>query len=131
MHSSFETIPEEKEKAAVVDDTSLIFAFRRTVQITGPQRFEAAQLARAGCLAELETANAAPFLNAALPMNQEPRRDADGRLLPDDVAIASFVNWKVMAEAASPLLTPVDLKLTGLGAEAGRCTAAMIGGTNE
>jgi len=45
----------------VVDDASLIFAFRRTVQITGPQRFEAAQLARAGFLAELETADVATF----------------------------------------------------------------------
>jgi len=64
-------------------------------------------------------------------MKQKPGRDADGRLLPDDVAIASFFNWAVMAEAARPPLTPVDLKLTGLGAEAWLCTAAMIGGTNE
>lgn len=49
--------------------------------------------------------------------------------VPADVAIVGFDNWGVMAEACRPPLTSVDMNLAGLGAEAGRCIAAMIGGT--
>jgi len=54
-----------------------------------------------------------------------------GRAVPGDVAIVGFDNWGVMAEAARPPLTSVDMNLAGLGAEAGRSMAAMIGGTTD
>ena len=54
-----------------------------------------------------------------------------GRLMPQDVAIVGFDNWNVMAEAARPPLTSIDMNLTALGAEAGRAMAAMIKGQSE
>ncbi|MEO6300228.1 MAG: LacI family DNA-binding transcriptional regulator [Paracoccaceae bacterium] len=54
-----------------------------------------------------------------------------GRLVPQDVAIVGFDNWAVMAEASRPPLTSVDMNLSELGAEAGLCMAAMIGGKVE
>ena len=54
-----------------------------------------------------------------------------GRSVPQDVAVVGFDNWIVMAEAARPAMTSVDMNLSGLGAEAGRAMAAMIGGGDE
>lgn len=54
-----------------------------------------------------------------------------GRRVPQDVAIVGFDNWGVMAEAARPPLTSIDMNLAGLGAEAGRCMARMIDGHQE
>ena len=54
-----------------------------------------------------------------------------GAKVPGDVAIVGFDNWVVMAEAARPPLTSIDMNLSGLGAEAGRCMAAMIGGSQQ
>ncbi len=54
-----------------------------------------------------------------------------GLSVPADVAVVGFDNWVVMAEAARPPLTSIDMNLAGLGAEAGRCMARMIGGTPE
>ena len=54
-----------------------------------------------------------------------------GRTIPQDVAICGFDNWAVMAEAARPPLTSIDMNLTALGAEAGRCMAVMIDGGAE
>ena len=128
--------------------------------ISGPQHFEAVQLRRAGYLAELEAApydtlhgpwteswgrQAMAHLfgpglanpDALFCGNDQIARGAAdalrelGRRIPDDVAIVGFDNWAVMAEAARPPLTSVDMNLAGLGAEAGRCMAGMIGGTDE
>lgn len=54
-----------------------------------------------------------------------------GLKIPADVAICGFDNWVVMAEAARPPLTSIDMNLVPLGAEAGRCMAAMIKGQPE
>ena len=54
-----------------------------------------------------------------------------GRQIPLDVAIVGFDNWQVMTEAARPPLTSIDMNLAALGAEAGRCMAAMIKGQPE
>ena len=43
--------------------------------------------------------------------------------VPDDVAVVGFDNWAVMAEAARPSLTSIDMNLEALGDQAG---AALI-----
>jgi LacI family transcriptional regulator len=48
--------------------------------------------------------------------------------VPDDVAVVGFDNWGVMAEAARPALTSVDMNLEALGREAGASLMAMMGG---
>ena len=51
-----------------------------------------------------------------------------GRAIPDDVAVVGFDNWAIIAEAARPPLTTVDLNLHDLGREAARRLLAMIAG---
>jgi LacI family transcriptional regulator len=47
--------------------------------------------------------------------------------VPDDVAVVGFDNWGVMAEAARPALTSVDMNLETLGSEAGASLMEMMG----
>jgi LacI family transcriptional regulator len=51
-----------------------------------------------------------------------------GFAVPTDVAVVGFDNWGVMAEAARPALTSVDMKLEILGREAGASLLEMMGG---
>ena len=51
-----------------------------------------------------------------------------GLALPDDVAVVGFDNWDVMAEAARPPLTSVDMNLDALGREAGASLMEMMAG---
>jgi LacI family transcriptional regulator len=51
-----------------------------------------------------------------------------GRSVPGDVAVVGFDNWEVMAQAARPPLTSVDMNLDALGREAGECLLAMMSG---
>jgi LacI family transcriptional regulator len=51
-----------------------------------------------------------------------------GCFVPEDVAIVGFDNWVVMAEAARPPLTSVDMNLDALGREAGSCLLEMMAG---
>ena len=51
-----------------------------------------------------------------------------GRAVPADVAVVGFDNWEVMAGAARPPLTSVDMNLDALGREAGTCLLDMIAG---
>ena len=156
-------LPDDHSGARLAVEHLLAIGRRRIAHISGPQHFEAVQLRRAGYLAELEHADAAPYDTLHGPWteswgrqamahlfgpglanpdalfcgnDQIARGAADalrelGRRIPDDVAIVGFDNWAVMAEAARPPLTSVDMNLAGLGAEAGRCMAGMIGGTDE
>lgn len=51
-----------------------------------------------------------------------------GVSVPDEVAVVGFDNWDVMAKAARPPLTSVDMNLRDLGAQAGDYLIKMIGG---
>ena len=48
--------------------------------------------------------------------------------VPADVAVVGFDNWDVMAEAARPALTSVDMNLDALGREAGASLLEMMAG---
>lgn len=53
-----------------------------------------------------------------------------GRRVPEDVAVTGFDDWDVMALAARPPLTTVDLRLEELGRVAGRALLDLVeGGT--
>jgi LacI family transcriptional regulator, galactose operon repressor len=51
-----------------------------------------------------------------------------GAAVPADVAIVGFDNWEVMALAARPPLTSIDMNLSALGREAGEGLIDMIAG---
>ena len=51
-----------------------------------------------------------------------------GLAVPADVAIVGFDNWDVMAVAARPPLTSIDMNLKALGREAGDSLIEMIAG---
>ena len=51
-----------------------------------------------------------------------------GLAVPTDVAVVGFDNWGVMAEAARPALTSVDMNLEALGREAGASLMEMMAG---
>ncbi|WP_395812368.1 LacI family DNA-binding transcriptional regulator [Devosia sp.] len=51
--------------------------------------------------------------------------------VPGRVAIVGFDNWEVLATAARPPLSSIDMNLSALGREAGERLLAMIGGARE
>jgi LacI family transcriptional regulator len=51
-----------------------------------------------------------------------------GRSVPGDVAVVGFDNWEVMAKAARPPLTSVDMNLDALGRAAGEGLLEMMSG---
>jgi LacI family transcriptional regulator len=51
-----------------------------------------------------------------------------GCKVPDDIALVGFDNWTVMAEAARPRLTTVDMNLTRVGRTAAELLLAAIDG---
>lgn len=51
-----------------------------------------------------------------------------GLSVPNDVSVVGFDNWEVMAEAARPSLTSIDMNLNDLGREAGNLFLRLIGG---
>jgi LacI family transcriptional regulator len=135
---------------------------KRIAHISGPERFEAVRLRRAGYRRALHDAGLAEregfFL--AGPWSEAWGRDAvaslfDGKTetpdalfcgndqiargaaealrdrgiaVPTQVAIVGFDNWDVMAGAARPPLTSVDMNLKALGREAGERLIGMIAG---
>ena len=48
--------------------------------------------------------------------------------VPSDVSVVGFDNWEVMAEAARPPLTTIDMNLEEMGRETGRLLMELIGG---
>jgi LacI family transcriptional regulator len=53
---------------------------------------------------------------------------ANGRTVPDDVALVGFDNWDVMALGCQPTLTSVDMDLEGLGRAAADLLLSAING---
>jgi LacI family transcriptional regulator len=56
---------------------------------------------------------------------------AQGRRVPDDVAVVGFDNWPVMAEASRPPLTTVDMNVEHLGRVAATKLLAAIEGDED
>ncbi len=54
-----------------------------------------------------------------------------GISVPDEVAVIGFDNWQVMAEAARPPLSSIDMNLRDLGREAGLRLIEMISGKHQ
>ena len=54
-----------------------------------------------------------------------------GLSVPHDIALVGFDNWNVMVEASRPPLSSIDMRLTELGAEAGRRMLVMVGGERQ
>lgn len=54
-----------------------------------------------------------------------------GVLVPDDVAVIGFDNWEVIAEAARPPLTTIDMDLREIGRSAAEALMAAIDGQSE
>lgn len=51
-----------------------------------------------------------------------------GISVPHDISVVGFDNWGVMAEAARPTLTSIDMNLTALGAAAGDMLTRLMNG---
>ncbi len=152
-------LPDDKGGARLAVEHLHSLGRHKVAHITGPEHFEAVRLRQAG-YAEAQ-GDAVPVLHGkwtegwgreavaqlygpgkANPDglfcgNDQIARGASDALremglrVPQDVAICGFDNWAVMAEAARPPLTSIDMNLAALGAEAGRCMAAMITGQSE
>ncbi len=56
---------------------------------------------------------------------------AQGRRVPEDVAVVGFDNWDVIARACEPPLTTVDMNLSGIGRRAAELLLAAIEGKVE
>ncbi|WP_417307468.1 LacI family DNA-binding transcriptional regulator [Devosia sp.] len=54
-----------------------------------------------------------------------------GISVPEQVAVVGFDNWEVMAAAARPPLSSIDMNLSALGREAGERLLAMIDGEQD
>ncbi len=150
-------LPDDEGGAQMAVEALLAQGRKRIAHLTGPEQFEAVRLRQKGW-AEASGDKAGAVLHgpwseawgregAAALMAQTPRPDAmfcgndqiargaadalreAGFAVPDDVALIGFDNWLVMAEAARPPLTSVDMNLRELGTEAGRRMAEMIRGT--
>ena len=150
-------LPDDEGGARLAVEHLLASGRRRIAHITGPARFEAVRLRNAGYHAAMQSAGISPLPvlhgpwseawgreavaqlldtppDAILCGNDQIARGAAdalreaGRKVPQDVALIGFDNWGVIAEACRPPLSSVDMRLSDLGAEAGRRMLAMIGG---
>lgn len=150
-------LPDDEGGARLATQHLLSLGRRRIAHVSGPEDFEAVRLRRKGYEESLASVDPALILHGpwseawgreavtrlfALPQppdaifagnDQIARGIADalrdrGLAVPGDVAIVGFDNWSVMAEAARPPLTSVDMNLRSLGEEAGHRLIRMIRG---
>ena len=150
-------LPDDEGGARLAVAELLAGGRKRIAHLTGPEHFEAVRLRqkgwadeagdKAGAVLHGPWSEAWGRAGAAALMAQTAKPDAifcgndqiargaadalreAGFAVPGDVALIGFDNWLVMAEAARPPLTSVDMNLCELGAEAGRRMAEMIRGT--
>lgn len=54
-----------------------------------------------------------------------------GKDVPDDIAVASFDNWEILATGARPQLTSVDMNFTALGRRAARAIFDALDGRHS
>lgn len=150
-------LPDDEGGARLATQHLLSLGRRRIAHVSGPEDFEAVRLRRKGYEESLASVDPDLILHGpwseawgreavtrlfALPRppdaifagnDQIARGIADalrdrGLAVPGDVAIVGFDNWSVMAEAARPPLTSVDMNLRSLGEEAGHRLIRMIRG---
>ena len=150
-------LPDDEGGARLATEHLLSLGRRRIAHVSGPQDFEAVRLRRKGYEAALGQPDPAIVLhgpwseawgrdaterllmNAAPPDgifagNDQIARGVIEALrsrdigVPDEIAVVGFDNWSVMAEAARPPITSIDMNLRHLGEEAGRRLIRMIRG---
>ena len=150
-------LPDDEGGARLATEHLLSLGRRRIAHVSGPQDFEAVRLRRKGYEAALGQTDPALVLhgpwseawgrdaaerllmNAAPPDaifagNDQIARGVIEALrsrdigVPDEIAVVGFDNWSVMAEAARPPITSIDMNLRHLGEEAGRRLIRMIRG---
>ena len=150
-------LPDDEGGARLATEHLLSLGRRRIAHVSGPEDFEAVRLRRKGYEAALGQPDPALILHGPwseawgrdaverLLMNAPPPdaifagndQIARGVIealrsrnigVPDEIAVVGFDNWSVMAEAARPPITSVDMNLRHLGEEAGRRLIRMIRG---
>ena len=155
-------LPDDHGGAFLATEHLIRLGRKRIAHVTGPERFEAVRLRRAG----FQDAHAKAGLEADSTLvltgewseawgrtallrlfdgqraapdaifcgnDQIARGTVDGLrergvAVPEDVSVVGFDNWLVLAEAARPPLTTVDMNLKELGREAGRRLIELIAG---
>ena len=150
-------LPDDEGGARLATEHLLSLGRRRIAHVSGPEDFEAVRLRRKGYEAALGQPDLALVLHGpwseawgrdaaeTLLMNTAPPdaifagndQIARGVIealrsrnigVPDEIAVVGFDNWSVMAEAARPPITSIDMNLRHLGEEAGRRLIRMIRG---
>ncbi|HKX41229.1 MAG TPA: LacI family DNA-binding transcriptional regulator [Burkholderiaceae bacterium] len=155
-------LPDDHGGAFAATEHLIRLGRKRIAHVTGPERFEAVRLRRAGyrdahakaglqadparvltgewseawgraaLLRLFDGEQAAP--DAIFCGNDQIARGIvdglreRGIVVPRDVSVVGFDNWEVLAEAARPPLTSVDMNLQELGREAGRRLIELIAG---
>lgn len=150
-------LPDDRGGAILATSHLKSLGRTRIAHVTGPEDFEAVRLRREGYESAIEVPDPALVLHgdwseawgraaaekllglpnppdAIFAGNDQIARGLVDALrdrdisVPGDIAIVGFDNWTIMAEAARPPLTSIDMNLRALGEEAGRRLIRMIGG---
>lgn len=148
---------DDEAGARMLAEHLLAIGRRRIAYVAGPERHAASRRRAASAAAVLGDAFMGPTLygewserwgRGAVDLLQPEHPDLDaiacasdqiargvvdrlrelGRVVPDDVAVTGFDDWDVMATAARPPLTTVDLRLHELGRVAGTALLDLVAG---